>query len=219
MKNIDTYKVAIFDCDGVILDSNKIKSEAFGLALRGEDPDLVKQFIEYHQQNGGISRYIKFEYFFKNIKKQLNYDKSLAEALRLYGKLSKEGLLECSEIPGVRRILTHLNSLKIPCYVASGGDQAELRDIFGIRNLTVYFDGIFGSPLSKIENLAKINNEKCLTIPGVYFGDAHSDMQAAKKYGLDFVYITGASEWESGPLVCYKMNFPSYADFNGFYRK
>ena len=138
--------------------------------------------------------------------------------MRLYGQLSKEGLLECSEIPGVRRILTHLNSLKIPCYVASGGDQAELRDIFESRNLTVYFDGMFGSPLSKIDNLAKLNSEKFLTIPGVFFGDACSDMEAAKKYGLDFVYIAGASEWDSGPLICHENNFPSYVDFNAFYR-
>jgi beta-phosphoglucomutase-like phosphatase (HAD superfamily) len=219
MKNIDTYRVAIFDCDGVILDSNKIKSEAFGLTLRGEKPHLVEEFIEYHQKNGGISRYVKFTHFFKNIKRQLNYDKPLVEALELYGQLSKKGLLECPEIPGIRRILKHLNSLKIPCYVTSGGDQSEIRDIFKSRNLTTYFEGIFGSPLSKIENLAKINKKKCLPIPGVYFGDANSDLEAAKKYGLDFVYISGASEWDKGPLVCKKMNLSIYNDFNAFYRE
>ena len=69
MFNLLNYKVAIFDCDGVILMSNQMKSKAFALTLKNEKKKLVNEFMSYHQQNGGISRYVKFDYFYKEIKK------------------------------------------------------------------------------------------------------------------------------------------------------
>lgn len=198
MKSINQYAFAIFDCDGVILNSNKVKSEAFGLALPDEDPSLVKEFVKYHQTNGGISRYIKFEYFFKSIKKQNDYKLDLENALKRYAELSKKGLLECSEIPGVREVLKEFRSLNISCYVASGGDQQEVREVFDSRGLSSYFDEIFGSPLSKIENLAILKKSGKLEGLGIFFGDARSDMEAAEKNNLDFIFISGVSEWNDG---------------------
>jgi len=214
MKELKSYKVAIFDCDGVILDSNRVKSEAFSLALSGEDATLVKEFVEYHQMHGGISRYIKFEHFFKNIKKQGDYSEELKEALTRYAILSKEGLLKCEEIAGIRNVLKYFNEQKIPCYVASGGDQQEVREVFENRGLLAFFEGVFGSPLSKIENLENLNIKGNLPIPGVFFGDAYSDMRAAEEYSLDFVYISGASEWREGPLVTQQKGFEVHQDFN-----
>ena len=60
MIDIDDYDVFIFDCDGVILDSNILKSEAFEHALTLEDKSDVERLIQYHKDNGGISRYEKF---------------------------------------------------------------------------------------------------------------------------------------------------------------
>jgi phosphoglycolate phosphatase-like HAD superfamily hydrolase len=214
MKTLNQYSVAIFDCDGVILDSNKVKSEAFSLALPDEDSKLVDEFVKYHQKNGGISRYIKFEHFFKNIKKQSNYVVDLKCALSRYAALSKKGLLECSEIPGVRETLKCFNALNVPCYVVSGGDQQEVREVFETRNLSIYFNGIFGSPLSKIDNLARLKVDEKLILPGVFFGDARSDMVAANKYGLNFVYISGVSEWFDGSLCAQEQGFDVFNDFN-----
>ena len=63
MIKISKYKSLIFDCDGVILNSNKIKSNAFRKVLKKFNQIAVDEFIKYHKDNGGISRYIKFEYF------------------------------------------------------------------------------------------------------------------------------------------------------------
>ena len=67
MIEISKYKSLIFDCDGVILNSNKIKTDAFRKVLNNFDQNAIDEFIKYHQTNGGISRYIKFEYFLNNI--------------------------------------------------------------------------------------------------------------------------------------------------------
>ncbi|WP_260260064.1 HAD family hydrolase [Vibrio intestinalis] len=197
MKLNKSYSFAVFDCDGVILDSNKAKSEAFASALLGEDEKLINEFIDYHKSNGGISRYIKFEHFFKNIKNQKSYKSELEESLVRYAELSKQALLECEVIPGITRVLSELNHLDIPCYVVSGGDENELREVFNLRGLSAYFSGVFGSPLSKVDNLDILEKSGKLIGSGIFFGDARSDMEAAERYNLDFMFISGASEWHS----------------------
>jgi len=65
--DISCYETIIFDCDGVILNSNQIKTNAFYevASIYGHLPAL--KLKEYHKLHGGISRYKKFEYLFSNI--------------------------------------------------------------------------------------------------------------------------------------------------------
>ena len=86
MLDLKKYKQVVFDCDGVILDSNNIKSKAFEDSLKGENDQLISEFIDYHKKNGGVSRFLKFEYFFKVLKNQKNYQKDLNIALKKYSK-------------------------------------------------------------------------------------------------------------------------------------
>ena len=53
---IEKYKSVVFDNDGVIMDSNAAKTEAFALALEGEEEVLIEEFINYHKAFGGVSR-------------------------------------------------------------------------------------------------------------------------------------------------------------------
>ena len=71
MINLQDYDIFIFDCDGVILDSNKLKSDAFRQALEYEPEEMVEELVRYHKLNGGISRYEKFNYFYKSIVTEL----------------------------------------------------------------------------------------------------------------------------------------------------
>ncbi|QOU29783.1 HAD family hydrolase [Vibrio coralliilyticus] len=212
--DLSKYCVAVFDCDGVILDSNKVKSEAFSLALEGEPPELVSRFVEYHQLNGGISRYVKFEYFFKELKKQKDYHHDLEQALKRYGELSFQGLLKCSEVPHIRELLEYFRINNISCYVASGGAQDEVQEVLKLRELSQYFDEIYGSPKSKIENLAELKSIGKLTGPMIYFGDANSDLVAAKAFNMDFVFVNNASEWEAGYNVCREQNISIVDDYS-----
>ena len=61
MLDFDAY---IFDCDGVILDSNKIKGNAFKHALKEFPDQCTDEFLKYHYDNGGLSRHLKFKFFF-----------------------------------------------------------------------------------------------------------------------------------------------------------
>ena len=209
MLDLSQYKQVIFDCDGVILDSNDIKSNAFIESLIDEDKELVKKFVTYHKKNGGVSRFKKFEYFYKKIKNQKQYENSLNNALNRYAKLSYEGLLDSSEINGVRSILMRLNELNIESFVVSGGQQSELRKVLKCKDLDEYFTKIYGSPVAKEEHLLNIKLTKTL-----YFGDAESDYIAAKNFNIDFVFISGASDWEDGVEFCQSKNIQILKDFS-----
>ena len=71
--NFKKYKTIIFDCDGVILNSNKLKTEAFKETLSNYKKELVDEFISYHESNGGISRYEKIRYFVEELSLKYNY--------------------------------------------------------------------------------------------------------------------------------------------------
>jgi phosphoglycolate phosphatase-like HAD superfamily hydrolase len=216
MPLIDVCQSVIFDCDGVILASNQVKSEAFAQALPDEASELVKEFVNYHKENGGISRYVKFEHYFKNIKKQAEYSDDLDLALNRYSVYSRNGLMQCEEIPGICSVLEFLNTRQIPCFVVSGGDQKEVQSVFKERNLGKFFQDILGSPLSKKENLSVLKSRNLLKKPGIFFGDARSDMIAAEAFDLDFIFVAGVSEWGEGRTTCREKQISTIEDFEGF---
>lgn len=212
MRPFEHYRSAIFDCDGVILDSNDLKTSAFRRALAGELPALVDEFIDYHQSHGGISRYVKFDYFFRVVKGAANHANETSGALQRYAEICRKGLAECALIPGVIETLRYMRPLGVDCYVISGGDQDEVRAALAERRLSQYFSGIYGSPRNKIEHLGDLVKAG-LRMPSIYFGDAESDSKAAHQYGLDFVYIAARSEWRGGDAACRAAGHSVYQDF------
>ena len=92
MLSLNQYKTVFFDCDGVILQSNHIKTKVFREVLESEDKNIVDKFIAYHKKNGGISRYKKFEHFYKFIKDRDFKNKSTA-AVEKYSSLVYNCLL------------------------------------------------------------------------------------------------------------------------------
>ena len=64
---IDGYSSLIFDCDGVLLNSNSVKTEAFYRATLPYGENAARAMVDFHVSNGGISRYEKFNYFLREI--------------------------------------------------------------------------------------------------------------------------------------------------------
>jgi phosphoglycolate phosphatase-like HAD superfamily hydrolase len=198
MINMDKFDFFIFDCDGVILDSNKLKSNAFAEALSNEPPNLVAEFVQYHKQNGGISRYEKFKYYFEDMKKQVDAEIEIINALNNFASIVSVGLLKCNYIPGVVELIGELFNLNKRLFVVSGSDEKELIQVFRQRGIDHYFENIYGSPDNKIKNTRKVISSISTTKNGLFFGDSKSDYNASKAFGLDFVFVKEFSEWDNG---------------------
>jgi len=211
MINIDKYDFFIFDCDGVILDSNKLKSNAFTEALPDEPSDLVAEFVEYHKENGGISRYEKFRYYFEGMKKQVEAEAKIEKALNNFAAIVSQGLISCNYIPGALKFIENLFKLNKRVFVVSGSDENELIQVFIKRGIDHYFEKIYGSPANKTENTSKVVSNMKNPIIGLFFGDSKSDYDAAKKFGIDFVFVKDYSEWENGlEIMDYKNTINSF---------
>ncbi|EHK61846.1 HAD family hydrolase, partial [Halomonas sp. GFAJ-1] len=137
-QSLSKYKTLIFDCDGVILNSNNVKTNAFYKVALPYGEVAAQKLVDYHVLNGGVSRYKKFEFFIDSIVKDLQSGPSLEELLTAYAMEVRDGLLKCEVAHG----LSELRALtsKARWLVVSGGDQEELRTIFLERGLLSFFD-------------------------------------------------------------------------------
>ncbi len=194
---IARYKTLIFDCDGVILDSNTIKSDAFYQVTLPYGKEYASMLLDFHINNGGVSRYEKFEYFKKNIAKDesINIDELLSE----FAARIKKAMLTCDICSDLSQLkYQHIDKNWI---VISGGNENEIKEIFEKRKILHLFNGgIYGSPKAKDTIFKKLLKKGLIKLPAIYFGDSRYDFEVAKKYDVDFKFIFGWTEvinWKS----------------------
>lgn len=192
---VKQYPVWVFDCDGVILDSNSIKTEAFFDAVVVEYGAAHAQaLVDYHKINGGISRFKKFEWFLvERLGRQLDLQ-AHADLCQKYASLVRNQLLSVPLTEGALPLLERLKESGCLIFIASGGPQEELRELFSSRGLDQYFSGIFGSPTDKISILASLAAQKIDLQNGVFVGDANADFKAAQSQKMDFVFVSQYAE-------------------------
>ncbi|MGE5418074.1 MAG: HAD family hydrolase [Acidobacteriota bacterium] len=200
---MDNYQTYIFDCDGVLLDSNNIKTEAFYEVALPYGKDKAEMLTEYHRREGGISRFEKFRYFFAEILMAENYQAKLEAAIVQYGELVRQKLLSC---PTTEMLVEFLQSLPSEAckIVVSGGMQDELRQVFAQRKLDTYFHYIFGSPDDKLKIIQRETDIGTIRFPAVFFGDSKYDYRCACQYGIDFVFLSQYTEFADWPNYFYE---------------
>lgn len=187
MPSLSDYDVYIFDCDGVILDSNQLKIDAMQAALKSILPDskYIDICVDYFRNNFGKSRFHHVDVFVNDYLQldEVAKEQTKKRILDAYSSQCKTLYLSAEITPGFIEFIKGLDGHK---YVASGSEQGELREVFQERGLDVYFKGIFGSPVRKPQLVSNIlaKEESASTI---MFGDAISDMEAANINAIDFI--------------------------------
>jgi phosphoglycolate phosphatase-like HAD superfamily hydrolase len=179
-------KALILDFDGVILESSHIKTDAFK-ALFSNYPDKVAEIVSYHERNMGISRYTKFRYIFKEI---LHEDLLPEKESVLGNKFSQFVLDKVLAAPFVRGVNEFLstNNKSYKFYIASGTPEKELSFITEQRNISHYFEGIYGAPSNKADIIRDIVRKgHYLKNQVVFVGDGASDRDAARTAGIHFI--------------------------------
>lgn len=191
-RSVAEYQTLVFDCDGVVLNSNHVKTNAFYKATLPYGEDAANAFVKYHTENGGVSRYKKFAYLLDAIVPNVE-GPGLDKLLERYAAEVVDGLLTCDVAEGLEELRKQAPDSR--WLIVSGGDQDELRLVFEKRRLASLFDGgIFGSPTPKKEILDRELASGNIQQPALFIGDSKYDYESAKHAGLDFVFLSGWSE-------------------------
>lgn len=185
---LGAYEVVIFDCDGVLIDINTMKCEAFGKAVEEYPQEIVDAFVRYCKNSFGESRYEKFKKFFSDFAKQPFELEKYNEMVDKYSAICKVHYENARLTPGVLELLGELKNNNKLLYVASGSDEEELVSAFDKRELRCFFTEIYGSPKTKQECVQLIleNNQEANV---VFIGDSLSDMKVSRGNNLDFIYM------------------------------
>lgn len=203
-------KGILFDFDGVIIESNTVREYGFRKSLEAYPTDIVEELIHYHNVNGGLSRYHKYEYFFTQILKQKAKDgqvmalaKAFSEIMRK--ELGKKKYLIAETVAFIQQIYE-----AYPLKIVSGSDQEELRFLCNSLEIDQYFKAIYGSPVAKTELVRRIIEHDGHS-DFLLIGDSVNDYDAAGNNDISFVGYNNPSLRELGSYY-----IDDYALFTGW---
>lgn len=183
------FQAFFFDFDGVLVDSVEVKTKAFAKLFNRFGPEIEKLVIAHHRSQGGMSRFDKIRYYYREFLQLPISDEELSILCQRFAELVVEKVVEANEILGAEVFLQACFGVG-PCFVVSGTPEEEMNEIISRRYAKKYFQSIQGSPKNKVENLQKLLGQYNLTPDNcVFFGDAASDYLAANACGIPFVGI------------------------------
>lgn len=188
---INFPQALFFDFDGVLVDSNRIKVQAFYELFKDYDSKVADKLVKYHKQHGGISRVVKIQYAFDTIIKQPLTDEQLYDMAETYSRLVVQQVISARWIVGAKEFLNQAAG-QLPIFLISGTPEEELIQIVEKRNMAHFFREILGSPIMKPKHIEKLlvqyqlNPKQC-----VFVGDAYTDLMAARECNMPFIGIQG----------------------------
>ena len=188
-------KVLALDFDGVVLESVAVKDQAIFDLFEDVTVEERQRVLDLHRKTPGINRRDRIKMLLtQGLGKEATSD-LVDNYLDRFARLVWDGLMNCSEVLGVRSFLEEV-SRQMPCYVVSAAPQEEVRAVAEKRDFAGYFIDIFGTPPGKKERLEEIMLQENVTAQSVLFvGDKISDYNAAKLVGTKFI---GRNSVESG---------------------
>lgn len=196
---LSEYGTFVFDCDGVLLDSNRVKTDAFYQAALPYGEDAAAALVRYHREHGGVSRQVKFAYLLEQILGQEPRSESAyQQLLQRYAEHVREGLCSCAVAEGAEALLDQLPKRSWR-FVVSGGAEEEVRWALAEKGLARYFHGIYGNPQDKADLVDRAAQEHGWTEPSLFVGDARYDHEVAAGRGMDFLFVSGYSEFADWP--------------------
>lgn len=186
--DLKSFEALFWDFDGVLMSSNEIRDKGFVKVLASYPESEVEKLLKFHRENGGLSRYVKFRYFFEEIRgEQISEEQIQHWADRfsniMHNMLNDPDLLINETLEFVKQY-----SAKVPMFIVSGSDQSELRNVCETHGIDRFFKRIHGSPTPKkqwvktILKEEKLNPERCILI-----GDSVNDWEAALENHMHFM--------------------------------
>lgn len=197
--------VIILDFDGVIVESNNIKTEVFEDIFRAW-PEHFDAMMAYHHEHVSVTRFEKFKY----LQSRLGIQSSdfVAGIAAEFSRRMLERMKGVAEVPGAAHFLRRFSSL-LPLYLASVTPEEELAAILDLRGYRHYFRGVYGCPpWTKPAAIGDILlREKAPPERALFIGDSAGDQRAAALQNVPFAARHSGLPFDRAPDL-------SFADMN-----
>jgi phosphoglycolate phosphatase len=179
----------VFDFDGLLVDSNRIKRQAYYDVFQAVPihASIVTRCLTDHKDGDRRDVITAIVRTFTGVDSEREC--LIARYLEAYARECDAQIARCAEQPGASAVLTTL-AARYPLYVNSATPVESLERYIDDRGWTPHFRRVLGRPQSKIENFAVIRAIENITDRSVLFvGDHQSDMVAAESANCSFVGV------------------------------
>lgn len=181
-----SLQLLAFDCDGIILESMDVKSDAYARLAEPFGPEAMDRIRVFHALSGGVNRLEKFRWMYLTFAGREPLPAELDAAAARFADLIRDGMRHAALVPGILDVLKRWHG-QVPMVVCSGAPQEELTKFLSERGLAGYFDIIGGAPPSKTPLLRSLL-QRTGADPDktVMIGDSLKDLEAARATGTHF---------------------------------
>lgn len=183
---LKSLQVLILDFDGVVIESNAVKTQAFEKTF-ARFPEHVEAMMAFHHAHVSVSRFAKFDHLAALMGRA--DDAALkADIAADFSRRVLEGMMEVPLVPGAETFLQMAKD-RFPVYLASVTPEPELKLILAKRGLAHWFHDVYGCPPwtkpDAIRDVLLRENVK----PGnaLLIGDSAGDQRAALETGVKFL--------------------------------
>lgn len=186
--NIAQARAVFFDFDGVLVESNDVKIDAFRTLYKDYGDTVIEKVVAEHVRHEGLSRVVKIKRFHKEFLDIDLSDAALKALAQHFSGLVEDAVVACPPVPGAPDLVAALKRRGTPIYVVSGTPEDELIRINVARGSDSDFKGLFGSPRLKAHIVEEVLEDLGLhSSEAVFIGDSLTDMDAAETVGTGFI--------------------------------
>ena len=186
-------RAIVFDFDGVILDSNEIRSRTYFDIFSGiqNSGDFVRQSLEENSKRTryGVVRAILEKLKDRGLVEFSDLDGETEKYVEEYNRVTEELVSQANEIKGATTAVKTL-SRRYPLYIITGTIQSSIDIVLKNIALGSCFRKVYGGYPDKVEGFTKFIEDTELDPKSVVFiGDGKLDHACARHFGSNFVGI------------------------------
>lgn len=184
--------IAVFDFDGVLVNSNHLKADCFVWIAVANELALESEVRRYLANRPHATRFEVVRWLLTR-KNQIMSESLADQLLEDFSNCSRDKII----MSGASKHLAPLRSMDSrPWSLVSGTAIQDLVHLCNEMDIASFFNaGIFGSPSSKEDNLQLcLNTAAFQPESAVYLGDRISDSEAAGATGIEFLFVESWSD-------------------------